>query len=52
VVAISLKTVAEVGSHAELLRRGGLYARLVKEQARGLMLDPRSTETVRREAEA
>jgi ATP-binding cassette, subfamily B, putative efflux pump len=52
VVALERGTVAEVGSHAELLRRGGLYARLVKEQARGLMLDPRSTETVRREAEA
>lgn len=52
VVALDRGTIAEVGSHAELLRRGGLYARLLKEQMRGLTIEgafcpePRSDRTV------
>jgi ABC-type multidrug transport system fused ATPase/permease subunit len=33
--------VAETGTHHDLLRRGGTYARLFNEQARGLTLVPR-----------
>jgi ABC-type multidrug transport system fused ATPase/permease subunit len=32
--------LAETGTHAELLQRGGMYARLVSEQARSLALQP------------
>jgi ATP-binding cassette, subfamily B, multidrug efflux pump len=32
--------IVETGSHAELIRRRGAYARLYNEQARGLALDP------------
>jgi ABC-type multidrug transport system fused ATPase/permease subunit len=39
VVALDQGQVAETGPHADLLRRGGLYARLLKEQVRGLMAD-------------
>jgi len=32
------------------MRRGGLYARLLHEQARGLMLDTGPSQSLRREA--
>jgi ATP-binding cassette subfamily B protein len=35
--------VVEVGTHAELLRRGQTYAQLFHEQARGLALDSRTS---------
>ncbi len=39
IVALEGGRVAEVGTHPELLRRGGVYARLYKEQMRGLTMD-------------
>jgi subfamily B ATP-binding cassette protein MsbA len=51
VVVLDQGAVAEIGSHSELTRRGGLYAWLLHEQARGLMIDfPRASQSVRREA--
>ncbi len=50
IVVLDRGTIAETGPHAELLRRGGLYARLLKEQARGLMLDTSLSQSLRREA--
>jgi ATP-binding cassette, subfamily B, putative efflux pump len=50
VVVLNQGAVAEIGHHADLLRRGGLYARLLNEQARGLMLDARPSQSLRREA--
>ena len=40
IIALDRGTVAEVGTHAELLRRNGTYARLYREQTRGLILGP------------
>ncbi|HKD69715.1 MAG TPA: ABC transporter ATP-binding protein [Candidatus Binataceae bacterium] len=50
VVVLDQGSIAEIGPHAELLRRGGVYARLIKEQARGLMIDARPSEELRQEA--
>jgi ABC-type multidrug transport system fused ATPase/permease subunit len=36
IVVLDHGLVAEVGTHFELLRRGGAYARLYHEQARGI----------------
>jgi subfamily B ATP-binding cassette protein MsbA len=38
IIALDQGTVAEVGTHSELLRRNGTYARLYREQTRGLIL--------------
>jgi len=35
--------VVETGTHRELMRRGGTYARLYNEQARGLTLVPQAS---------
>jgi len=48
IVALDGGRVTEVGTHGDLLRRGGTYARLFKEQTRGLSLAGRSA----RETEA
>jgi subfamily B ATP-binding cassette protein MsbA len=40
IVVLERSTIVETGTHRELLRRGGTYARLFSEQARGLALDP------------
>ncbi len=50
VVVLDQGVIAEIGPHAELLRRRGLYARLISEQARGLMLGPPLSQTLRCEA--
>jgi len=50
VVVLNQGTVAEIGPHADLMRRGRLYARLLHEQARGLMLDTGPSQSLRREA--
>lgn len=50
IVVLDRGVIAEIGSHTELLRGGGLYARLLKEQARGLMLDMSLSKSLRREA--
>jgi subfamily B ATP-binding cassette protein MsbA len=39
VVVLDRGNIVEIGTHAELLRRRGTYARLFMEQARGLALD-------------
>ncbi len=39
IVVLDKGSVVEVGTHTELLRRGGTYARLFTEQTRGLTLD-------------
>jgi subfamily B ATP-binding cassette protein MsbA len=49
VVVLEQGQIAETGAPAELARRGGLYARLLKEQVCGLMVDGGSHE-LRREA--
>ncbi|HKM99193.1 MAG TPA: ABC transporter ATP-binding protein [Candidatus Binataceae bacterium] len=41
IIALDNGNVAEVGTHADLLRRGGTYARLYSQQTRGLVLDGR-----------
>jgi ATP-binding cassette, subfamily B, putative efflux pump len=38
IVALDHGNVAEVGTHSDLLRRNGTYARLYREQTRGLIL--------------
>jgi ABC-type multidrug transport system fused ATPase/permease subunit len=50
IVVMDRGTIAEIGPHAELMRRGGLYAWLLKEQARGLIIDPRPSQDLRQEA--
>jgi subfamily B ATP-binding cassette protein MsbA len=40
IIALEDGRVAETGTHGELLRRGGPYARLFNEQVRGLRLQP------------
>ena len=50
IVVLDRGTVAEIGPHADLVRRGGLYAWLLKEQARGLIIDPRPSADLRQEA--
>lgn len=48
IVVLDRGNVVEVGTHAELLRRGRTYAHLLHEQARGLALDiPASAEELR-----
>ncbi|MGO9607705.1 MAG: ABC transporter ATP-binding protein [Candidatus Binataceae bacterium] len=42
IIALDHGTVAEVGTHSDLLRRGGTYARLYSQQTRGLVLDGRN----------
>jgi ATP-binding cassette, subfamily B, putative efflux pump len=44
IVVLDQGKVVETGTHAELLRRGGTYARLFMEQARGLALEPYGAE--------
>ncbi len=44
IIALDNGTVSEVGTHTDLLRRNGTYARLYREQTRGLILNPRDTE--------
>jgi len=42
IVVIDHGNIVETGIHSELLRRGGTYARLFKEQMRGLAVEPAS----------
>jgi ATP-binding cassette, subfamily B, putative efflux pump len=42
IVVMSDGRIVETGKHADLMRRGGAYARLFNEQARGLSLEPQS----------
>jgi ABC-type multidrug transport system fused ATPase/permease subunit len=50
VVVLDQGVISEIGTHSELLRRGGLYARLLNEQTRGLMVERGASEGLRREA--
>ncbi len=50
VVVLDQGVIAEIGPHSELLRRGGLYARLLREQTRGLMAEASASQSLRREA--
>ncbi len=50
VVVLHDGQIAEIGAPADLVRHGGLYARLLKEQVRGLMADRRPPESLRCEA--
>jgi ABC-type multidrug transport system fused ATPase/permease subunit len=50
IVVLDQGTVVEIGPHSELMRRGGVYARLLTEQARGLMLERRLLPEMRQEA--
>jgi ABC-type multidrug transport system fused ATPase/permease subunit len=50
VVVLDQGVISEIGHHSELLRRGGLYARLLKEQTRGLMTGVSASQSLRREA--
>lgn len=40
IAAIDAGRITEIGTHRELLRRGGVYARLYAEQTRGLGVNP------------
>jgi subfamily B ATP-binding cassette protein MsbA len=40
ILVLDRGNLVEIGAHAELLRRGGAYARLFNEQTRGLRLQP------------
>ena len=40
IVVLDGGNIVETGGHAELLSRGGMYAHLLKEQIRGLALEP------------
>ncbi len=40
IVVMGNGRIVETGKHADLMRRGGAYARLFNEQARGLSLEP------------
>jgi len=40
IVVVDQGSIVETGTHSELLSRGGTYARLFKEQVRGLIVDP------------
>ena len=42
IVVMANGRIVETGQHADLMRRGGAYARLFNEQARGLSLVPQS----------
>ncbi len=50
IVVLEGGAIAEIGPHSDLMRRGGVYARLLREQARGLMIDWRPAGNLRREA--
>ena len=51
IVVLDRGTIAEIGPHSELVRRGGLYSWLLEEQARGLTLDSRpASNELRQEA--
>ena len=41
IIVLDHGSLVETGTHTELLRRGGAYARLFNEQIRGLRLQPR-----------
>jgi ABC-type multidrug transport system fused ATPase/permease subunit len=43
IVVMDAGKVVETGTHRELMRRGGTYARLYNEQARGLTLVPQAS---------
>jgi len=40
IVVVDQGSIVETGTHSELLGRGGTYARLFKEQMRGLTIEP------------
>ncbi|MGH7932464.1 MAG: ABC transporter ATP-binding protein [Candidatus Binataceae bacterium] len=40
IVVLDQGTIVEIGTHPQLLSRGGTYARLFREQVRGLALEP------------
>jgi ABC-type multidrug transport system fused ATPase/permease subunit len=42
IVVMGNGRIVETGRHADLMRRGGAYARLFNEQTRGLSLEPQA----------
>ncbi len=44
IVVMDHGRIVETGRHADLMRRGGAYAKLVNEQTRGLVLEPQEQE--------
>jgi subfamily B ATP-binding cassette protein MsbA len=44
IIAMNQGTIAEVGTHTDLLRRNGTYAKLYREQTRGLILAQQNRE--------
>jgi ABC-type multidrug transport system fused ATPase/permease subunit len=47
IVVLDHGNIVETGTHSELLSRGGTYARLFREQTRGLALEPAADGSVR-----
>jgi subfamily B ATP-binding cassette protein MsbA len=47
IVVLDHGNIVETGTHSELLSRGGTYARLFREQTRGLALEPAAAGSVR-----